>query len=80
VKRLLAGLAGAVLLLAPSVPAAAADDDPAPRSWPTIENPGTGSGSEDDPKPVKWPDIIKPDLNSNSNDPKPTEWPAPEPA
>jgi hypothetical protein len=77
VKRPLAGLVAALTLLLPSLPAAAAGDDPAPQSWPTIENPGASGGSANDPKTVDWPEITKPD-NSTANDPKPSDWPTPE--
>jgi hypothetical protein len=65
------------MLLTPAVPAAAADD-PGPREWPTVLDPGsTGGGPADDPKPVEWPDVLQPDIGSAS-DPKPKDWPAPE--
>jgi hypothetical protein len=76
-KRLLAGALGTLLLLLPAV-TAAADEDPVPQTWPTIEDPGTnGGGTASDPKPADWPEVTQPDAGSG-NDPKPTEWPAPE--
>lgn len=76
-KRSLAGLTASLLLLLPGLPAAAVGDDPAPQSWPTIEDPGTSGAAANDPKTVDWPEISKPDDGSD-NDPKPKEWPTPE--
>ncbi|WP_328331290.1 hypothetical protein OHA70_11035 [Kribbella sp. NBC_00382] len=76
-KRLSAALCATLMLLLPSLPAAAAGDDPAPQSWPTIDDPGTSGAAANDPKTVDWPEIAKPDDGTN-NDPQPKDWPSPE--
>jgi hypothetical protein len=76
--RALAGvLAAAMLLLAPSGVAVAAED-PVPVPWPAVDKPDSG-GTQIDPVPISWPGVGKPETTGNGTDPGPQQWPAPQP-
>lgn len=73
--RLAAG-AVATLGLVGTAATAAADDDPQPQDWPTIDRPVSDDSS--DPQPGSWPTIVQPQAGDNE-DPTPPDWPAPSP-
>jgi hypothetical protein len=72
------GLGAAVLvaavLYAPL--AQAADDDPAPPDFPSVQKPTDKSGGQPDPGPTEWPRVAQSGIDG-VGDPLPISWPAP---
>jgi hypothetical protein len=71
-------LAVAVLVagvLYPSL-AQAADDDPAPPDFPSVEKPTDKSGGQPDPAPAQWPTVARSEIDA-AGDPLPSAWPVP---
>ncbi|WP_329004488.1 hypothetical protein OHA18_13950 [Kribbella sp. NBC_00709] len=74
--RTLGALAVAGLLLMPSAPALADDNEPAPTEWPTVAVPDDSDGEAAQPAPAEWPAVTKPgDTSDSSTEPAPAEWP-----